>query len=85
MIMAAEYIDANIPMNCGECDLLVEGVPAMEQHIREAHPTYTPQQVVDFVRDWADNAYEQIDAHNIWRTEEYRRTGVDPDEADRDD
>ena len=83
--MAAEYEDSNVPMNCGECDLLIEGVPAMEQHIRETHPNYSPIEVVEHARAWADSAYEEIDAHNLWRTQEYRRSGVDPEDIDRDD
>lgn len=80
-----EYSDADVPMKCAECDLPIEGVPAMEQHVKEAHPQYTPEEIKNYVRDWADATYEEIDAYNMWRTEEYRRTGYDPEEADRDD
>ena len=82
----AEYTDADIPIKCSECDLLEEGISAMEQHVLKSHPQYTPAEVTDYVRSWADSVYEEIDAHNAWRTEEFRRTGFDPDdEADRDD
>lgn len=81
----AEYTDADVPMKCAECDLLVEGITAMEQHVMEAHPNYNPQEVKEYVRAWADSTYEEIEAYNMWRTEEFRRTGYDLEEADRDD
>jgi len=71
--MAAEYTDANIPINCSECDQLEEGIPAMEQHILDTHPQYKPEEIANYVRDWADSVYEQIEAHNMWLAEEYRK------------
>lgn len=69
----AEYIDANVPMKCGECDLLVEGIPAMIQHVLTTHPSYTPEQAAEYVQGWAESAYEDIDLQNMRLTEEYRR------------
>lgn len=71
--MAAEYTDANLPINCSECDELVEGVDQMVQHIIAMHPNYTPAEAADYARSWADSVYEDIDAHNMWLAEEYRR------------
>lgn len=71
--MAAETTDANIPINCAECDQLEEGIPAMEQHVLAAHPQYMPEEVPNFVRSWADSVYDAIDARNVFLTEEYRR------------
>ncbi len=84
--MAAEYTDENVPLNCAECDAVAEGIPQMVQHILDTHPNYTPEEAAEYARIWADSAYEDIEAHNMWRTEEYRRTGVDPDDlpSDRD-
>ncbi len=73
-----EYDDSNVPIHCGECDQLEEGVAAMADHVLESHTDYTPEQVEYYVRQWADDAYEQIEAENIWRAQEYRRTGHDP-------
>jgi len=80
-----EYTDADIPINCSECDVLEEGIPAMEQHVLATHPQYSPTEVTDYVRSWADSVYEDIDAHNAWRAEEYRRTGHDPEKEYGDD
>jgi hypothetical protein len=80
----SEYNDDNIPMKCGECDLLEEGIPAMEQHVFDTHPQYTPEEAKEYVRAWADASYDEIDAYNMWRAEEYRRTGHDPEEVDED-
>lgn len=80
-----EYDDSNIPITCGECEEVFEGVSPVEEHLRTAH-AYAPEDATNYARTWADDAYDEIDAHNAWRTEEYRRTGYDPDkEPDRDD
>jgi hypothetical protein len=71
--MAAELTDENVPMNCGECDLLVEGIPQMIEHILDAHPNYSIDDAADFARNWADDSYESIELENIRLTEEYRR------------
>ncbi len=69
----AEYDDATVPMNCGECDAPFEGIPAMIEHVLAAHPEYTPEQAAEYVQGWAESAYEAIDAYNIQLAEEYRR------------
>jgi len=71
--MAAEYTDENVPVNCAECDELLEGVPQITQHILAAHPNYTPQEAAEYARIWADGAYENIDLENMRLAEEYRR------------
>jgi len=83
--MAAEYTDADVPMKCGECDVLIEGIPDMVQHVIATHSNYTPEEAEQYVRAWADATYDEIEAYNMWRTEEYRRTGHDPEDVDRDD
>ncbi len=74
-----EFTDANVPINCTECNLLIEGIEPMLQHVLSTHPEYSPQEAQEYVRIWADSAYDEIDAQNAWRTEESRRTG-NPDE-----
>jgi len=83
--MAAEYTEENVPVTCPECETKLEGIPVTEQHILESHG-YTPQEAKFFARLWADSASEENEAHDVWRTEEYRRTGVDPENppSDRD-
>lgn len=79
-----EYTDDNVPITCAECDVRLEGVPEMVQHILASHPNYSPQEAAEYAHVWADSSYEEIDAQDTWRTEEYRRTGVDPDDIDKD-
>ena len=80
-----ELNDRDVPINCANCNILEEGIPAMEKHVAEFHSDDypTPADVTAYVRLWADSAYEEIDAHNAWRAEEFRRTGRDP-EAEED-
>jgi hypothetical protein len=82
--MAAEYTDDNVPITCVECDVKLEGVPETVQHILTTHPNYSPQEAAEYAHAWADSSYEAIDAHNLWRTQEYNRTGVDPESIDED-
>ena len=81
----AEYTDADVPMRCGECNLLEEGIGPMVAHVLAVHPQYTPEEAQATVQLWAEDTYEEIDAYNMWRAEEFRRTGYDPEDADRDD
>lgn len=74
--MAAEFDDKNIPIDCPECNVKLEGIPATEQHAL-THG-YTPQEAKFFARLWADSTLDGIDAENAMRAEEFRRTGVDP-------
>lgn len=80
----AEYTDNNVPITCAECGEKLEGVPETVQHILAAHLNYSPQEATEYAHVWADSSYEEIDAYNAWRTEEYRRTGTDPESIDED-
>jgi hypothetical protein len=84
--MAAELNDMNVPINCAECNVVEEGIPAMIMHIKTAHPDYTPEQAVEYAKIWAEDAYESIEAIDTMRAEEFRRTGIDPYDlpSDRD-
>lgn len=84
-INMAEYTDLDVPITCAECDVLIEGIPGMEEHVRTKHPQYSPKEIPEFVRNWADSVYDAIDAENAWRAEEFRRTGHDPMDDSWDD
>jgi hypothetical protein len=79
------FDDSNIPVTCAECEEVLEGVPALAGHLQTVH-AYTPEDAANYARSWADDAYNEQDAHDIWRTQEYRRTGLDPEaEPESDD
>ena len=73
----AEFDDNNIPIECGECSVSVEGLSSMVDHILATHPNYDRFEAQEYARAWADSAYDQIDAENIERAEFFRRHGYD--------
>lgn len=56
--------DATIEITCSECDEIVTGVDAMEQHILEQHPSYSPHEAAAFAIRWMEKAYDEEDLAN---------------------
>lgn len=69
---------------CSECSESFEGIKEMANHILETHPEYTEIEAEQAALVWAENALEQIEIEDAWKAEEYRRTGQDPENVDRD-
>jgi hypothetical protein len=74
----------DVYFSCAECNVKEEGVAAMVQHILQVHPEYTPDEAQLYAEEWANSVIDEAIAHNSWRAEEYRRSGVDPDSVDDD-
>lgn len=55
-----KYTDENIPVSCGECDQIFEGVNNIRLHIVEDHPMYSIKEVILYSRVWADDAYDDM-------------------------
>ena len=80
-----EYTDKDVPISCAECGEHQEGIPAMLNHVLSKHSNeYTPEEAENFVNLWADEAYDQIDAENVYRGDYFRRYGEDPYEPRSD-
>lgn len=71
-------------ITCGECEFGDENPEVIVKHILDAHPNYTPEDAAHYATQWQEDAFEQDELDQIARTQEYRRTGIDPDNIDRD-
>lgn len=71
-------------ITCGECEFGDENPELLIKHILDSHPNYTAEDAAHFAAQWQEDAFEQEELDQIARTEEYRRTGIDPNNIDRD-
>lgn len=71
------FTDKNIPVKCAECDEVMEGIEAVEDHILSHHVGYTHQDAVSYARHWADAAYQENEEA---MAEYYRNRKEDPSE-----
>lgn len=55
------YTDKNIPIVCGECSEVTDGVQNMFGHILEVHPQYNQHEADVFALNWAEAAYDRAD------------------------
>lgn len=59
--MAAQITDKNLPFNCGVCDKLEEGIPAMLAHVVTTHDIdYNALEAPNYVRLWAADKYDRL-------------------------
>ena len=63
------YTDENIPIECAECQDIVEGVKNMIQHILELHKDYSPNEAITYAMNWGDGAYNREAEREIKATE----------------
>lgn len=75
------YDDSTIPIECGECNVQVEGVASMASHLIDFHPSYSLPEVTATARLWADYAYEKAEDDYINNQEAAREESLE----DRDD
>lgn len=80
----SEYTDNDVPIECVECTVIVEGIDTMKAHILSKHPDYSIEEADNFARVWAESTYEQIDADNAYRADYFHRHGEDPYEPESD-
>lgn len=69
--------DATIEISCSECDEIVMGVDAMEQHILGQHPSYSPHEAAAFAIRWMEKSYDNEDQANAAY---YKQRKEDPSE-----
>jgi hypothetical protein len=77
-----------ISFKCGECDdFITENHDLMVKHVLDMHPHYTPEEADNFATIWEEDARDEFEAEQVYRTQEYERTGIDPMDipSDRDD
>jgi len=70
---------------CGECDFGSENHNDLVNHVLTVHTNYTLEEAESYVTAWEESAWEELEAHNAYRTDFYKTHGVDPDKMDRDD
>lgn len=64
MAEVAMYTDKNIPIECPECSAIIEGKEPMVAHVIDCHLEYSPSEAVNFVDNWAEDAYERQDEYD---------------------
>lgn len=62
--MASEPTDKTIEIECGECNVTIEGLELMVSHIIEFHPSYSLHEAAAFAEKWLEAAYDKHDEHN---------------------
>lgn len=64
-----KYTDSSIPLTCGECEALVEGLMDMTCHLIDDH-NYTPDEAMEHAQLWANAMYDEEEE---WNRQEAKR------------
>lgn len=59
--MSGELTDANIEIECQECEALVVGKRAIRSHILHWHPQYSREQASYYADLWTEGAHERAE------------------------
>lgn len=78
-------MDYPIYTECGECiGWGTENHEELVNHILTSHSGYTLEMAEEYSRAWEDDAADQEEANDIYRTNYFKRYGVDPESVDED-
>jgi hypothetical protein len=78
-------MDYPIYTECSECvGFGTEDHKELVNHILTEHSGYTPLEAEEAAINWEEDAAEREEARNIYKSDYYKRYGVDPDRIDQD-
>ena len=72
------YTIHTIPIVCGECETMLEGIDPMRLHILHDHPDYTVNEAVLHAAKWAEDAFERVEEQEV-------KYHIDRKQEDRND